>query len=190
MWKRQDDTVRDPGRAASPGNPWNEGKNAPAAPRMPEGMAEMDHQVPKASIAHIGKSVQIKGELIGSEDLVVDGIVEGTIELPDYQLTVGENGKLKANVNAKKVVIVGSVKGNIRAIDNVKIRKSGSLVGDLVVAGVIIEEGAYFKGSIDIQKGGEPAVKQSVPKKVEPPPLAEVPGKFAAVPAVSARTGM
>ncbi len=190
MWKRQDDTVRDPGRAASPGNPWNEGKNAPAAPRMPEGMAEMDHQVPKASIAHIGKSVQIKGELIGSEDLVVDGIVEGTIELPDYQLTVGENGKLKANVNAKKVVIVGSVKGNIRAIDNVTIRKSGSLVGDLVVAGVIIEEGAYFKGSIDIQKGGEPAVKQSVPKKVETPPLAEVPGKFAAVPAVSARTGM
>lgn len=107
------------------------------------------------AVAHIGKSVVIRGELSGSEDLYIDGQVEGTIELREHNLTVGPNGRVNANVNAKEVVVQGAVKGNIRAVDRVEIRKSGSVAGDLVAARIVIEDGAFFKGSIDIQKGGE-----------------------------------
>ena len=139
---------------------------------------ETAHETPKGAVAHIGKSVLIKGELSGSEDLYIDGQVEGTIELREHNLTVGPNGRVNANVNAKEVVVHGSLKGNVRAVDRVDIRKSGSVVGDLVAARVVIEDGAYFKGSIDIQKGIEPSVKPSEPKKAEAPPLSESAGKF------------
>ena len=97
----------------------------------------------------------IRGELSGSEDLYIDGQVEGTIELREHNLTVGPNGRVNANVNAKEVIVQGAVKGNIRAVDRVEIRKSGSVAGDLVAARIVIEDGAFFKGSIDIQKGGD-----------------------------------
>jgi cytoskeletal protein CcmA (bactofilin family) len=182
MWKRQDEPARNPGGAATPANPFNEPAMGAAIPQFPDRKIEMEHATPKASIAHIGKSVQIKGELTGSEDLLIDGQVTGSIELPDYQLTVGASGKVQANVNAKKVVISGTVKGNIHAVDNVTISKSGSLVGDVVVAGIVIEDGAYFKGSIDIQRPQENAAKPTPPKKIEtaPPPSGEA-SKLAAV---------
>lgn len=110
---------------------------------------------PKSATAHIGKSVVIRGELSGSEDLYIDGQVEGTIELREHNLTVGPNGRVNANMNAKEVIVQGAVKGNIRAVDRVEIRKSGSVSGDLVAARIVIEDGAFFKGSIDIQKGGD-----------------------------------
>jgi cytoskeletal protein CcmA (bactofilin family) len=109
----------------------------------------------RSAVAHIGKSVVIRGELSGSEDLYIDGQVEGTIELREHNLTVGPNGRVNANVNAKEVIVQGAVKGNIRAVDRVEIRKSGSVAGDLVAARIVIEDGAFFKGSIDIQKGGD-----------------------------------
>jgi cytoskeletal protein CcmA (bactofilin family) len=168
MWKRQEEPVRNPGGTPTPASPFNEPTGS-AMPQFP-GRTEMEQTAPKSSIAHIGKSVQIKGELSGSEDLQIDGQVTGSIELANYQLTVGASGKVQANVNAKKVVISGTVKGNIHAVDNVTISKSGSLVGDVVVAGIIIEDGAYFKGSIDIQRPQENAAKPTLPKKVEPPP--------------------
>ncbi|MBI4458699.1 MAG: polymer-forming cytoskeletal protein [Acidobacteria bacterium] len=130
-----------------------------------------------SAVAHIGKSVLIKGELSGSEDLYVDGQVEGSIELREHNLTVGPNGRVQANVNAKEVVVNGTLKGNVRAVDRVEIRKSGSLVGDLVAARVVIEDGAYFKGSIDIQKGSE-APKPGEPKKVEVPHSSESHPKY------------
>jgi cytoskeletal protein CcmA (bactofilin family) len=187
MWKRQDEPVRNPDAAATPAKPFHEGSAGFAAAQFGERKMEVEQQIPRNSVAHIGKSVQIKGELTGSEDLYIDGIVEGTIELPEYRLTVGESGRVKANINAKNVVIVGTVKGNIRAVDNVTIRKTGSLVGDLVLAGVIIEEGAYFKGSIDIQKAAEPAAKPSAPRKGDaaPPPPAAGGGQYAGIPAVA-----
>lgn len=120
---------------------------------------------PKSAVAHIGKSVVIRGELSGSEDLYIDGQVEGTIELREHNLTVGPNGRVNANMNAKEVIIQGAVKGNIRAVDRVEIRKSGSVSGDLVAARIVIEDGAFFKGSIDIQKAGEG--KQGSPAKPE-----------------------
>lgn len=100
--------------------------------------------------AHIGKSVVIKGELSGSEDLYVDGVVEGTIELPANALVVGPNGQARAQVNAKSVVVQGKVEGNIHAIERVELRKSAVTVGDIATQRIAIEEGAYFKGKIDI----------------------------------------
>ena len=125
----------------------------------------LSHEAPKGAVAHIGKSVVVRGELSGSEDLYIDGQVEGTIELREHNLTVGPNGRVEANVNAKEVILLGTVKGNIRAAERVEIRKTGSLIGDLIAARVIIEDGAYFKGSIDIQKAGEAAHKPAEPSR-------------------------
>ena len=111
--------------------------------------------------AHIGKSVIIKGELSGSEDLYVDGVVEGTIELQSNSLVVGPNGQVRAKVNAKNVTVQGRVEGNIRAVDRVELRKSAVIVGDISTQRVAIEEGAYFKGKIDIQRDADKASSNS-----------------------------
>jgi cytoskeletal protein CcmA (bactofilin family) len=98
----------------------------------------------------------MRGELSGSEDLLIDGQFEGTIRLQDHTLTVGQHGQVKAEVNARQVVVLGTINGNIAARDRIEIRKTGHVVGDLVSAGVAIEEGAYFKGSIDILREEAP----------------------------------
>src|ERR1700756_4895027 len=102
--------------------------------------------------ATIGKSLVIKGEVTGSESLYIDGRVEGAINLPGNRVTVGRNGAVQANVNAKEVVILGKVKGNITASDRVDIRNEGSLTGGGICQRISIEDGAYFKGGIDIRK--------------------------------------
>ncbi len=109
---------------------------------------------PRNEMAHIGKSVVIKGELSGSEDLYLDGEVEGTIELSGNSLTIGPNGRVRAHTHAKDVVIHGKVNGNVRA-DRVELKKSSLVTGDIVTQRVVIEDGAFFKGGIDIQR--EPA---------------------------------
>lgn len=106
----------------------------------------------RSDVAHIGKSVVVKGELSGSEDLFLDGEIEGKIELRDHNLTVGPNGHVRANINAKEIVIQGKVDGNIFATDRVELRKSAVLVGDITTQRIVIEDGAYFKGGIDIGK--------------------------------------
>jgi len=102
--------------------------------------------------AHIGKSVIIKGELSGSEDLYVDGVVEGTIELQGNNLVIGPNGRVRANVNAKGVVVQGKLEGDIRASERAELRKSAVAVGDIFTQRIAIEDGAYFKGKVDIQR--------------------------------------
>lgn len=102
--------------------------------------------------AHIGKSVVIKGELSGSEDLYVDGNVEGNIELRNNSLTVGPNGKVKANVSAKTVVIQGKLHGSVNASERVDLRMSAVVTGDVTTQRIAIEEGAFLKGKVDIQK--------------------------------------
>jgi cytoskeletal protein CcmA (bactofilin family) len=102
--------------------------------------------------AHIGKSVVIKGELSGSEDLYVDGNVEGKIELRNHSLTVGPNGNIKADVTAKAVVIQGKLDGAVIASDRVDLRKSAVVTGDVTTQRIAIEEGAFLKGKVDIQK--------------------------------------
>jgi cytoskeletal protein CcmA (bactofilin family) len=110
--------------------------------------------------AHIGKSVVIKGELSGSEDLYVDGTVEGTIELQGNNLVIGPNGQVRAHVNAKGVVVQGKMEGNIRASERAELRKTAVAVGEIITQRVAIEDGAYFKGKVDIQKD---AAKPSSP---------------------------
>jgi len=110
-------------------------------------------ETPKtAEFAHIGKSVIIKGELSGSEDLYVDGQVEGNIELAGNRLIIGPHGQVRANVNAKGVIVQGKLDGNIHASERVELTKSAITVGDIITQRVAIEEGAYFKGKVDIQK--------------------------------------
>src|SRR5438552_16946165 len=110
-------------------------------------------ETPKtAEFAHIGKSVIIKGELSGSEDLYVDGQVEGSIELSGNRLIIGPHGQVRANVNAKGVIVQGKLEGNIRASERAELTKSAVVVGDIATQRVAIEEGAYFKGKVDIQR--------------------------------------
>jgi cytoskeletal protein CcmA (bactofilin family) len=116
-------------------------------------------------IVNIGKSVVIKGELNGSEDLTIEGHVEGTIQLKDHVLTIGPNGRIKAQVFAKAVIVLGEVTGNVTATDKVDIRDNGSVDGDIVSPRVAIAEGAHFRGSVDMQRkaGAEP--KAQAPAK-------------------------
>jgi cytoskeletal protein CcmA (bactofilin family) len=103
---------------------------------------------------NIGKSVVIKGELNGSEDLTIEGQVEGKIELRQNVLTIGANGRIKAQVFAKAVIILGEVTGNVTASEKVDIRDNGSVDGDITSPRVAIAEGAHFRGSIDMQRSG------------------------------------
>jgi len=105
-----------------------------------------------SDFAHIGKSVIIKGELSGSEDLYVDGQVEGKIELERNNLTIGPNGQVRANVSAKGVIVQGKIDGNIQAAEQTELRKSAVAVGDIVTKRISIEDGAFFKGKIEMQK--------------------------------------
>ena len=105
--------------------------------------------------ATIGKSLVIKGEVTGSESLYIDGKVEGSIQLPGNRVTVGRNGQVSANINAREVVVLGKVRGNLNASDRVDIRNEGSLTGDVVAQRISIEDGAFFKGGIDIRKPGQ-----------------------------------
>jgi len=109
---------------------------------------------PSGSTARLGASLHVKGEISGNEDLHIDGSVEGLIQLEDRKLTVGASAKLAADVVAREVVVYGSVKGNLRARDRIEIKKDGSVVGDLTTARIMIEDGAYFKGSIEIDRTG------------------------------------
>jgi cytoskeletal protein CcmA (bactofilin family) len=107
------------------------------------------------SLARLGTSLHVKGEISGNEDLHVDGSLEGLISLEDRKLTVGASAKVAADVVAREIVVFGNVKGNLRARDRIEIKKDGSVVGDLTTARIMIEDGAYFKGSIEIERPGE-----------------------------------
>lgn len=109
----------------------------------------------RADVGHIGKSVIIHGELTGNEDLYLDGEIEGTIDLRDHKLVIGPNGKIKAAISARDVALHGRVEGNVSASERVELKKGCTLVGDVSTQRIVIEDGAYFKGSIDIKDGRE-----------------------------------
>ena len=112
--------------------------------------------------ATIGRSIVLKGELSANEDLVIEGQFEGTVNLQDHCLTVGPNGKIKAEIQARQVVIYGAVNGNVAAREKIEVRRTGNVTGDLKSASVSIEEGAYFKGSIDILRDAKPEERKPV----------------------------
>src|SRR6478736_5096461 len=112
---------------------------------------------PRAGNAVLGKSVIVKGQILSREDLTVDGEVEGTIEMQEHRLTIGQNGKVRASVKAREIIVLGTLHGNVETGDRIDIRKEAKLVGDIKTARIVIEDGAYFKGNIDISKAGAKA---------------------------------
>jgi cytoskeletal protein CcmA (bactofilin family) len=172
MWKR-DEAVRQP---AVPSTNEATAATAQAAGTQvtrPDGVKSQNER----GVVNIGKSVVIKGELNGSEDLTIEGHVEGKIELREHVLTIGPNGKIKAELFAKAVVVLGEVKGNITATEKVDIRENGAVDGDITAPRVAIAEGAHFRGSVDMANKGKPAAQSQTQTQAKP-----------AVPVVEART--
>jgi cytoskeletal protein CcmA (bactofilin family) len=154
MWKRDEavkPTGSQPVASAAPVAP-TQPASAPVTPQPDSRRIERD-------VVNIGKSVVIKGELNGSEDLTVEGQVEGKIELKEHVLTIGPNGKIKAQVFAKAVIVLGEVNGNITTTEKVDIRDGGSVDGDIVSPRVAIAEGAHFRGTVDMQRKGGAVVQ-------------------------------
>src|SRR5713101_6125614 len=100
--------------------------------------------------ASLGPGLKIKGELIGHEDLKLEGKIEGAISLGGHRLNVGSTAHIHANIVAREVVVAGEVTGNVNAPDRIELKKGGSVVGDLTTARIVIEDGAFFKGAIEI----------------------------------------
>jgi cytoskeletal protein CcmA (bactofilin family) len=130
--------------AEGPATPGTETPMSESAAGSPSPTPAGPHQT------FLGRTVALQGQLSGNEDLLIEGQFEGTVSLEDHCLTVGTEGQVKAEIRARQVVIHGSVTGNISARDKIEIRRTGHVVGDLLAAAIAIEEGAYFKGSIDI----------------------------------------
>ena len=147
----------EPQRPVTPATPAFEPASRPA----PGGGA----QAAAGEQATIGKSLVIKGEVSGSESLYIDGKIEGTINLSGNRVTVGRNGQVSANITAREIVVLGKVRGNMTASDRVDIRSEGSLTGDVAAQRISIEDGAFFKGGIDIRKP-DTANKPAEPVKV------------------------
>ena len=148
MWKR-DESVR----PTSGGGGAGVGRGSPD-PVGGTTRSGSETKRPGRDVVNIGKSVAIKGELNGSEDLTIEGRVEGKIELRQNELTIGANGKIKAEVFARSVVVLGQLTGNVIATEKVDIRDNGSIDGDITSPRVAIAEGAHFRGSVDMQRGG------------------------------------
>ena len=155
MWKPNQTGSNTPS-TPEPLRPSAPATNFEASPSRPAvGTGTAAAAVPTGEQATIGKSLIVKGELTGSESLYIDGKVEGAINLPGNRVTVGRNGQVAANIVAREIVVLGKVRGNCQASDRVDIRSEGSLTGDVAAARISIEDGAFFKGGIDIRKPGD-----------------------------------
>src|SRR5713101_150888 len=180
MWKREE--------PLRPGVPANTAQTPSHPSVLPDGVDQTrgEQRLMHEELASIGKSIVINGELSGSEDLTIEGQVEGKIELRDHVLTVGSNGRIKAQVTAQAIVVLGHVTGNLTATERVDIRENGSVEGDIVAPRVAIADGSHFLGSIDMQRkepsastewaagGFKPDGQESIPAGV-------VSGEFASV---------
>jgi len=156
MWK----PTNAPSSSVNP-NPEPQRSYAPPAPEPQSAPRPTTPVINTQEQATLGKSLVIKGEVTGSESLYIDGRVEGSINLPGNRVTVGRNGVVSANISAREIVVLGKVRGNMTASDRVDIRGEGSLTGDVVSQRISIEDGAYFKGGIDIRKPGQKANGES-----------------------------
>ena len=136
--------------------------------------------------AVLGKSVIVKGQIFSREDLTIDGEVEGTVELQEHRLTIGPNGKVRASVKARELVVLGTIHGDVDITDKIDIRKDAKLVGDIRTARIVIEDGAYFKGNIDIVKSEARAGATPQPK---PQAVASTTSATPSTPAVAATAG-
>jgi len=175
MWNKKKEDEYPPKAANTPSHAGNISKESNPN-TMSTAPAPSFHAPESKGSAVIGKSVMIKGQIFSREDLTIDGEMEGSVELQEHRLTVGPNGKVQAGIKAREIVVLGSIHGNVEATDKIDIRKDARLVGDIKTARIVIEDGAYFKGSIDITRA-------DVNKQAAPP------AKPAAQPAASAAAG-
>jgi cytoskeletal protein CcmA (bactofilin family) len=167
MWKRDENVRSTSGESTAV--PQRPAQIAPDVPvRHPDTREQME-----TDIVHIGMSVIIKGELRGSEDLTVEGQIEGTIHLHDHVLTIGPNARIKAEVFAKAVIILGEVTGDVTATDKVDIRDNGSVDGNIIASRVAISEAAHFRGSVDMQRKSGSARPKAAVKPTTVAPLAQ-----------------
>jgi cytoskeletal protein CcmA (bactofilin family) len=139
--------------------------------------------------AVLGKSVIVKGQIYSREDLTIDGEVEGTVELQEHRLTVGPNGRVTASIKAREMVVLGTIHGNVETTDKIDIRKDAKLVGDIKTARVVIEDGAYFKGNIDIVRQQEAPRAAPQPAAVKPQPQPVASAIAPTAPAMAAGAG-
>jgi cytoskeletal protein CcmA (bactofilin family) len=174
MWKRDESVKPTPPPPATPAVPVPAPAPAPTAAQHNDARTQIERDK-----VNIGKSVVIKGELSGSEDLTIEGHCEGRIELRDNVLTIGPNGKIRAEVFAKAVIVLGEVVGNVTASEKVDIRDNGSVDGDIISPRVAIAEGAHFRGSVDMQRAGagaKPGPQAAEAKKPAATPAAQPQG--------------
>jgi cytoskeletal protein CcmA (bactofilin family) len=139
---------------------------------LPSRPTEPRSDVVRGGAAIIGKSVVLKGQIYGREDLTIDGEVEGTVELQEHRLTIGPNGKVVATIKAREIVVLGTVQGNIETREKIDIRKEAKVVGDIRTARIVIEDGAFFKGSIDIVRAEAPKPAAQPVAAPKPQPVA------------------
>jgi cytoskeletal protein CcmA (bactofilin family) len=184
MWNKREESPA-PRPASAPPAP----VTAPEIKKEPTSVSSTPFRTPESdsrNAATIGKAVKIVGQIFTKEDLYVDGDVEGTIESQENKVTVGPNGRVQASIRAREVIILGQVQGNVETSDKVDIRKDAKLVGDITTSRISIEDGALFKGSIDIKKAEPkasapaPAPSPAVAVQRPPEPLAAATGVGAA----------
>jgi cytoskeletal protein CcmA (bactofilin family) len=182
MWNKRKEEEYPPKPASAPAPTASQAKeNVPVSTNPTPSHSTTDSRGP----AIIGKSVMIKGQIFSREDLTIDGEIDGSVELHEHRLTVGPNGKLQAGVKAREVVVLGTIHGNVEASDKIDIRKDAKLVGDIKTARIVIEDGAYFKGSIDIAR---PEISKPAAPPAQPKPASAVSTVSNAVPAPAAAT--
>jgi cytoskeletal protein CcmA (bactofilin family) len=185
MWNRRKEEEQTHKPASAPPTPSELAKEGIPMSTLPgRSSAEPHFEQHRAGQAVLGKSVIVKGQIFSREDLTIDGEVEGTVELQEHRLTVGPNGKVVASVKAREIVVLGTIHGNVETTDKIDIRKEAKLVGDIKTARIVIEDGAYFKGNIDIVRAEAP--RPAAPK---PQPVATAPAPAAAAPAMAAGAG-
>jgi cytoskeletal protein CcmA (bactofilin family) len=171
MWNRRKEEEVKPKPASAPPTPSELAKEGIPMSTLPNRSTHEPHvESSRGGNAVLGKSVNVKGQILSREDLTIDGEVEGTVELQEHRLTVGPNGKVSASVKAREVVVLGTIHGNVETTDKIDIRKEAKLVGDIRTARIVIEDGAYFKGNIDIVRADAP--RPAVVASPKPQPVA------------------
>ena len=185
MWNRRRDEDFTPKPQAGPPAPSELAKEGIPMSTLPSRGSEPHHDSSRTAV--LGKSVIVKGQIVSREDLTIDGEVEGTVELQEHRLTVGPNGKVRASIKARELVVVGTIHGDVETSDKIDIRKDAKLVGDIKTARIVIEDGAYFKGNIDIVRS-EPARSGGAPAP-KPQAVASTPSTNASSPALAAGAG-
>lgn len=154
MWKKRDsipEPVERPLANQPPTHPPLEVSSMTTTPRILE---------TTAGAARLGSGLRLKGEITGDEDLQIDGSLEGTVHLAERKVTIGPGAQVNADIVAREVIVYGQVRGNLHGRERIEIRKDGSVVGDLTTARIVIEDGAYFKGSIEIERPESPAANR------------------------------